>query len=99
MPLKADVAEARGRWRHAVLLILTWLIAIVIAAAVFHLAVRVLFGLILSGDLDPTDHTAFQAVFGMIFVVIIALEFKRSLLVAAERQRTLVRDQDRREAP
>jgi uncharacterized membrane protein (DUF373 family) len=32
----------------------------------------------------------FQAVFGMIFTVIIALEFKRSLLVVTERARSVV---------
>jgi uncharacterized membrane protein (DUF373 family) len=32
----------------------------------------------------------FQAVFGMIFTVIIALEFKKSLLVMAERRDTIV---------
>jgi uncharacterized membrane protein (DUF373 family) len=34
---------------------------------------------------DPSDYAAFQAVFGMIFTVIIALEFKKSLLIVAER--------------
>jgi uncharacterized membrane protein (DUF373 family) len=32
----------------------------------------------------------FQSVFGMIFTVIIALEFKRSLLLVAERKETVV---------
>jgi uncharacterized membrane protein (DUF373 family) len=32
----------------------------------------------------------FQAVFGMIFTVIIALEFKRSLLIIAERKQSIV---------
>lgn len=41
-------------------------------------------------DFDPTDYAVFQAVFGMIFTVIIALEFKRSLLVVAERRHSVV---------
>jgi uncharacterized membrane protein (DUF373 family) len=45
---------------------------------------------IASSTFDPTDYAVFQAVFGMIFTVIIALEFKRSLLVAAERQHSVV---------
>jgi uncharacterized membrane protein (DUF373 family) len=48
------------------------------------------FGLILSGNLDPSDYAIFQAVFGMIFTVIIALEFKKSLLVIAERRENVV---------
>jgi hypothetical protein len=40
---------------------------------------------------DPTDCAMFQALFGMIFTLIIALEFKRSLLVMAERRESVVR--------
>jgi uncharacterized membrane protein (DUF373 family) len=54
------------------------------------LSLKILFGLVLSGSLDPSDYAAFQAVFGKIFTVIIALEFKKSLLVVAERRDTLV---------
>ena len=44
---------------------------------------------------DPVNYMVyvthvFQTVFGMIFTVIIALEFKRSLLVVAERQHSVV---------
>jgi uncharacterized membrane protein (DUF373 family) len=44
----------------------------------------------LSTNFDPTDYGVFQAVFGTIFTVIIALEFKRSLLVLAERSDSVV---------
>ncbi|MDB5603104.1 MAG: hypothetical protein JWP25_4 [Bradyrhizobium sp.] len=54
------------------------------------MSLKILFGLVLSGSLDPSDYAAFQAVFGKIFTVIIALEFKKSLLVVAERRDTLV---------
>jgi Phosphate-starvation-inducible E family len=40
--------------------------------------------------LDPTDYSVFQAVFGAILSVIIALEFKRSLLISVERQQSVV---------
>jgi uncharacterized membrane protein (DUF373 family) len=39
---------------------------------------------------DPSQHEVFQTHFGMIFTVIIALEFKRSVLVVAERQDSIV---------
>jgi uncharacterized membrane protein (DUF373 family) len=45
---------------------------------------------VLSNVFDPTDHVVFQTVFGMIFTVIIALEFKRSLLVVTERRMGIV---------
>jgi uncharacterized membrane protein (DUF373 family) len=78
------------RFEQVVILSLVGLIAIVIVAALWSLALKVLFGLILSGTFDPTDHVVFQTVFGMIFTVIIALEFKRSLLVVAERRDSVV---------
>ena len=80
------------RFEHIVILLLTALIVVIVIAAVWSLSLKILFGLVLSGSLDPFDYSAFQAVFGMIFTVIIALEFKKSLLVAAERRETFVPD-------
>ena len=99
MPLKEELAAERERWRpltayqkfeHAVILVLTALIAIVIAFALWNLTVKILLSIVSSGGFDPTDYSVFQALFGMIFTVIIALEFKRSLLVIAERRRGIV---------
>jgi uncharacterized membrane protein (DUF373 family) len=99
MALRGEIEAERMRWRglsfyqkfeHAVVLVLVGLIAVVVIAAVWSLAVKILFGLVLSGRVDPTDPTVFQAVFGMIFTVIIALEFKRSLQIVTERRDTVV---------
>ena len=99
MPLKEEIAAGRQRWgllsfyqkfEHAVILVLTALIAVVVALAVWNLVLKVLLSIISSGGFDPTDYAVFQALFGMIFTVIIALEFKRSLLVVAERKETVV---------
>jgi uncharacterized membrane protein (DUF373 family) len=78
------------RFEHVVVTILTALIAIIVVVAVWNLSVKILFGLVLSGSIDPSDYAIFQAVFGMIFTVIIALEFKKSLLVMAERRDNVV---------
>jgi uncharacterized membrane protein (DUF373 family) len=78
------------RFEHVIVTILTVLIAIIVVVAVWNLSVKILFGLVLSGSLDPSDYSIFQAVFGMIFTVIIALEFKKSLLVIAERRDNVV---------
>jgi uncharacterized membrane protein (DUF373 family) len=78
------------RFEHFVVLCLTALIAVIVVAALWTLSLKILFGLVLSGSLDPSDYSAFQAVFGMILTVIIALEFKKSLLVVAERRDTVV---------
>lgn len=77
------------KFEHVCILILTALIAIVIVFAIWHLALKVALS-ILSSSFDPTDYAVFQTVFGMIFTVIIALEFKRSLLVLAERAEGIV---------
>ncbi len=99
MALRGEIEAGRMRWRglsfyqkfeHAVVLVLVGLIAVVVIAAVWSLAVKILFGLVLSGSVDPTDPAVFQAVFGMIFTVIIALEFKRSLQIVTERRDTVV---------
>jgi uncharacterized membrane protein (DUF373 family) len=99
MSLKRELAEARTQWglltiyqkfEHAVILILTALIAIVIVFAVWNLALKILLSIVGSEPFDPTDFAVFQVVFGMIFTVIIALEFKRSLLVVAERRSSVV---------
>src|SRR3979411_2774657 len=71
------------RFEHIVVMFLTALIAIIVVAAVWTLSLKILFGLVLTGSLDPSDYAIFQAIFGMIFTVIIALEFKKSLLVMA----------------
>jgi uncharacterized membrane protein (DUF373 family) len=98
MRLKEEVAAARAGWsvmtlyqrfEHAVILLLTALISIVIALAVWNLTIKI-FTSILTTGVDPSDYTVFQALFGMIFTVLIALEFKRSLLVVAERKHGVV---------
>jgi uncharacterized membrane protein (DUF373 family) len=99
MGLRRELAAAQAEWQpmtvyqrfeHVIILILTGLIAIVIIAAIWNLALKILFHAIFSSTFDPTEYSAFQAVFGMIFTVIIALEFKRSLLVVTERRDSVV---------
>lgn len=98
MRLKKEIAAFRlafepltfyQKFEHLCVLVLTALIAVVIVFSIWHLALKILFS-ILSSTFDPTDYSVFQAVFGMIFTVIIALEFKRSLLVLAERTNGIV---------
>ena len=99
MSIKEELREATAKFRllslyqrfeHIVILILTALIAVIVVTAVWSLSLKILFELVLSGSLDPSDYAVFQAVFGMIFTVIIALEFKKSLLVVAERRENVV---------
>jgi uncharacterized membrane protein (DUF373 family) len=99
MRLSDQIAAGTARWRtlsfyqrfeHAIVLVLTALIGVVVVAAVLSLALDILFSLVLLESFDATDHRVFQTVFGKIFTVIIALEFKRSLLVVTERKESVV---------
>jgi uncharacterized membrane protein (DUF373 family) len=78
------------RFEEIVILILTGLIAVVVVFAVWNLALKIFQAILGPGTSDPTDYSVFQAIFGAIFTVIIALEFKRSLLVVAQRQESIV---------
>ena len=78
------------RFEQVVILILTGLIAIVVVFAVWNLGLKIFHAVLSPQNFDPTDYTVFQAIFGAIFTVIIALEFKRSLLVVAQRQESIV---------
>ena len=98
MRMTDEFAEVRARWKklsvyqkfeHAVIFILSALIAILVVLAVWSLLLKI-FASVRASNFDPTDYSAFQVVFGMIFTVIIALEFERSLLVIAERDRGVV---------
>ena len=98
MALRQELGAARARWNllgfyqkfeYLVVVILTALIALIIALAVWNLTVTVIESLI-AANFDPTDYAVFQTLFGMIFTVIIALEFKKSLLVVAERHDSII---------
>ena len=81
--------SAYGRFEQVVSLLLTALISIVIIAALANLTFRILM-LVLFGLLDPAEHSVFQAIFGMIFTVLIALEFNHSLIGVLERKESIV---------
>ena len=67
------------------------MIALIVILAVCNLiGVKVVSAIVFVGGLDPTDYLVFQSLFGMIMTVIIALEFKRSLLVVGERRHGVV---------
>ena len=73
------------KFEQVVIFLLSAIIAVVVMASVWALFREVANRLVL-GALDTLDFATFQVVFGMIFTVVIALEFKRSLLVATERR-------------
>ena len=71
-------------------MILSALITLMIAMAIWTLVLKLLSSIVLSGGFDPTDYEVFQTLFGMIMTVIIALEFQRSLVVITGRRLGIV---------
>jgi uncharacterized membrane protein (DUF373 family) len=67
------------RFEQLIALVLAGLIAVIVVVAVWDLAKRVVL-LALNDRLDPLDHRTFQALFGQILTVLIALEFKHSIV-------------------
>lgn len=77
------------RFERVVAFILGLVISLVIVLAVLQLVVQVV-PLLLSGAIDPLDHEAFQGLFGMVMTVLIALEFKHSIIRVALRRESIV---------
>ena len=77
------------RFEQTVALILAWLIAVIIVVALWDLAREVVF-LALHDMLDPLDHQVFQVIFGQILTVLIALEFKHSIIKVVAAGRSII---------
>jgi uncharacterized membrane protein (DUF373 family) len=77
------------RFESTVALILTLLIGMIIVVALVRLIATVVAGLVLGG-LDPLDHTVFQAVFGEIMTLLIALEFNHTLQYVVAREQSII---------
>ena len=80
---------AYERFEHIVAIMLSAIIAMVIALALVQLFAR-LVPLLATGALDPLDHEVFQGLFGMVMTLLIALEFKHSIVRVAMRRESIV---------
>nr|BAL54121.1 hypothetical conserved protein [uncultured Gammaproteobacteria bacterium] len=78
------------RFEQVVSILVTMVISVVIVYALFALVHEVFTGLIL-GRLDPFEHTTFQRLFGAIMAVLIALEFKHSIIKVTVRAEGIIR--------
>lgn len=77
------------RFEHGVALVLSAVISVIIVIALWRLISEV-FSLLVLGVLDPLDHQVFQVIFGMIMTLLIAMEFKHSILKVLERQAHII---------
>jgi uncharacterized membrane protein (DUF373 family) len=77
------------RFESLVAVTLTLLVMLVIVVALFQLTIEIVGGLVV-GALDPLEHGVFQAIFGQIMTVLIALEFNHTLRFVVEREQSII---------
>ncbi|MCU1223679.1 MAG: diguanylate cyclase [Edaphobacter sp.] len=77
------------RFEQTIVAILTLVIAVIIALAGWQLLLHTL-KLAGSHVINPADPQIFQSLFGMVLTVLIALEFKHTLLVVKHHRRAIV---------
>lgn len=83
------VMTAYERFEQIVALLLSFVIAVVIVIALFQLYRQVL-PVVLSGSVDLLDQQVFHALFGAFMTLLIAMEFKHSIIRVALRRGSVI---------
>ena len=90
--------EMRSQWRlmtvyerfeQVVAITLSGVIALVIVISLIQL-IRLVFTLLVMDALNPLDHKVFQLVFGATMTLLIAMEFKHSIVKVALRKESII---------
>ena len=90
--------EMRSQWRlmtvyerfeQVVAITLSGLIAVVIVISLIQL-IRLVFTMLVMDALNPLDHQVFQLVFGATMTLMIAMEFKHSIVRVALRRDSII---------
>ena len=90
--------EMRSQWRlmtvyerfeQVVAITLSGVIALVIVISLIQL-IRLVFTLLVMDALNPLDHKVFQLVFGATLTLLIAMEFKHSIVKVALRKESII---------
>lgn len=84
-----SVMTTYERFEQVVSLILSAIIAVIIIVALIQL-LRIVFVLLITRSLNPLDHETFQRVFGMIMTLLIAMEFKHSIIKVLVRHESII---------
>lgn len=77
------------RFEQTIALILSAVIAVVIVVSLVQL-IRTVLVLLVVNSFNPLDHQVFQTVFGMIMTLLIAMEFKHSIIKVALRRDSII---------
>jgi uncharacterized membrane protein (DUF373 family) len=98
LTLTSEIKELCAKWQtlslyerfeQTVVSALTMVIALIIAMAAWQSVLHTL-RLVQSHMVDPADSQVFQGLLGMVLTVLIALEFKHTLLVVRHHRRAIV---------
>jgi uncharacterized membrane protein (DUF373 family) len=76
-------------FEHLIANILVLLISFIVVVAMYKLGEDVV-SLLVSKAFDPLKHETFQTVFGGIMTLLIAMEFKHSILIVTKRQQNII---------
>lgn len=77
------------RFERIIALILSAVIAVIVVVSLLQL-IRTVFTLLVVDAFNPLEHQVFQAVFGMIMTLLIAMEFKHSIVRVASRRDSII---------
>lgn len=77
------------RFEQVIALLLSAVIAVIIVVSLLQL-IKVVFTLLIMDAFNPLDHKVFQTVFGMIMTLLIAMEFKHSIIRVALRHDNII---------
>ena len=97
-PGHTTLDEMRSQWRlmtvyerfeQVVAITLSGLIAVVIVISLIQL-IRLVFTMLVMDALNPLDHKVFQLVFGATMTLLIAMEFKHSIVKVALRKESII---------
>lgn len=98
LTLTSEIGELRSKWQtlslyerfqQAVVAILTLVIAVIVTVSTWQLLLYTL-KVVQSHLVTSADPQVFQGLFGMVLTVLIALEFKHTLLVVKHHRRAIV---------
>lgn len=78
------------RFEQVVALVLSAVIAVIIMVSLFFQLISIVFTLLVLDAFNPLDHKVFQSVFGMIMTLLIAMEFKHSIVRVALRRDSII---------
>lgn len=77
------------RFEQVIALVLSAVIAVIIVVSMLQL-IFIVVSLLIVDAFNPLDHTVFQRVFGMIMTLLIAMEFKHSIVRVALRRDSII---------